>query len=155
VVAGLLVTIAPFFCYICVMATFLDLLNNIRSFDRIEAAGIAMAEHEQQILDINRSQLYDKGVGNDGQPLPAYTEAYARRKPTRGIVDIYASGKLQQEMELFVQDNEYTIQSKVKYSPYVAAVRPKIYGLTDEGKTAARVVIAPTYIELFRWHTGL
>ena len=127
--------------------TVLDMLNRLRAFDKTRAAGDAMIENEQAVLDVNRAQLYEKGIGYDGNPLPPYSEAYAKRKPSRGFVDIYKTGKLQQRMKITIQGTTYEISSEVPYSPYVQQRRPTIYGLTDEGKTKAWEAIKDSFAE--------
>lgn len=138
-----------------VMATVGEMLRRVKSFNAIAATATAIEQNEQPILDINRSQLYDKGIGNDGKPLPPYSDAYARRKPTRGFVDIYKTGKLQREMQLTVEGDKYEINSVVDYSPYVSAKRPTIYGLTAEGKRDTWVIVRPDFVKLLKEHTGL
>lgn len=119
--------------------------DRFRSFDAIEAAGTSMLEEKEQVIGINQSQLYDKGIGKDGQPLPPYTPAYAKKK-TRGIVDIYQTGKLQAEMNMRVDGNEYEINSAAPYSVYVQERRPTIYGLTEDGKQAAWYIIHDPFV---------
>lgn len=128
------------------MATVRQMLDRLKAFDRIKAAGDAMVANEQQVLDINRSQLYDKGIGKDGNPLPPYSPDYAKRKPSRGFVDIYRTGRLQREMELTIQGQQYEISSRVDYSPYVSGKRPTIYGLTTEGKQQAWFIIRDSFV---------
>ena len=137
------------------MATVLDLLRKVQSFNVIEAAGKAMEENKKPLLDINRAQLYDEGIGYDGQPLPPYSANYAKRKPSRGIVDIYKTGLLQKEMELFVDNDKYIITSYAEYTPYVHNRRPTIFGFTEDGKREAWFIIRPSFIGEFKAHTGL
>jgi len=137
------------------MATIGEMLRRVKSFNPIAATAQAMVANEQPILDINRSQLYDKGIGYDGKALPPYSDAYARRKPSRGFVDIYRSGKLQNEMKLTIEGDKYEINSVVSYSPYVAARRPTIYGLTADGKRDTWVIVHNDFVKLLKEHTGL
>jgi hypothetical protein len=130
------------------------MLNRFKSFDSIEAAGEAMLEEKEQIIGINQDQLYEHGIGNDGQPLPPYTAAYAKRKPSRGIVDIYKTGNLQSAMNLRVDGNEYEINSPVEYTPYVQKRRPTIFGLTEEGKRLAWFIIHDAYVSRLKEYTG-
>lgn len=131
------------------------MLRRVQSFNAIQAASDAMMQNEQPLLDINRSQLYDKGIGKDGQPLPPYSAAYAKRKPSRGIVDIYKSGALQNKMKLTIEAGKYEVSSQVDYSPYVVNKRPTIYGLTSDGKRDAWFIIRPDFVKEFKAHTGL
>lgn len=128
------------------MATIVEMLKRVESFDPVQATGEAMQANEEKILDVNRDQLYEQGVGKDGQPLPPYKSAqYAKKKlQQRGksIVDIFRSGKLQREMELTVQGDEYSIFSKVPYSQYVVGARPTIYGLDPDGKREAWNIVS-------------
>jgi hypothetical protein len=131
------------------------MLNRVKSFDKRKAAAEAMLAKEAEILDLNRVQLYNDGIGYDSKPLPPYSPAYAKSKPTRGIVDIYRDGTLQKEMELKIEGANYTINSVVPYAKYVAGLRPTIFGLTEISKVAAQKVILPDFVRLFKQWTGL
>ena len=132
-----------------------DMLDRLRAFNKTKALGEAMTDNEQQVLDINREQLYDKGIGKDGNPLPAYTPQYAKRKPSRGVVDLYRTGKLHEAMKLEIQGEQYDISSQVNYSPYVLQRRPTSYGLTEEGKQTAWYVVRDDFIGKLKQETGL
>jgi len=133
------------------MATIAEMLRRIDRFDPIQATGEAMKDNEEKILDVNREQLYEQGVGKDGQPLPPYkSPQYAKKKlQQRGksIVDIFRSGKLQREMELTVQGAEYSIFSKVPYSQYVVGARPTVYGLDEDGKKEAWKIVKSDFVD--------
>jgi len=106
-----------------------------------------------QIIGVNQDQLYEHGIGADGAPLPPYSKAYAKRKPARGsIVDIYRSGELYKQMTLTVEGGRYRIGSTTPYTPYVLGRRPTVFGLTDEGKSKAWVIIRPLFVENFKQH---
>jgi hypothetical protein len=137
------------------MATVGEMLRRVQSFNAIQAASVAMIQNEQPLLDINRSQLYDKGIGKDGQQLPPYSTAYAKSKPSRGIVDIYKTGTLQKKMKLTIESGKYEVSSQVDYSPYVVNKRPTVYGFTTEGKRDAWFIIRPDFVKEFKEHTGL
>ena len=62
------------------MTTFAGMLRKLRQFDPIEAAGEAMKENEKAIIEVNQEQLYDYGIGKDGQELPPYSPAYGKIK---------------------------------------------------------------------------
>lgn len=136
------------------MATITDMANRLDAFNITAATGEAMQNNTEAILDINREQLYEEGVGKDGEPLPPYkSEAYARKKfKQRGksIVDIFKTGRLQREMELVVQGDEYSIFSKVPYSQYVIGARPTVYGLDKEGKREAWHVVKPDVVRALK-----
>lgn len=109
-----------------------------------------MQQQQDKVLDVNREQLYEQGVGKDGQPLPPYSAGYAKIKQKqrgKSIVDIFRSGKLYKEMELIVTGDEYTITSKVSYSPYVQNARPTIYGFDTDGKKAVWHIIKPDFVQ--------
>lgn len=122
-----------------------ELYRRLQTFDIVQAAGDGLQSNEQEVLNINREQLYERGIGNDGQPLPPYkSEPYARKKRNmrgKSIVDIWLRGNLQGEMELKVQGDKYSIFSRVPYAQYVVGVRPTVFGLSDDGKVQAWKVI--------------
>ena len=128
------------------MATIVEMLKRVESFDPVQATGEAMEQHKKEILDVNRHQLYEQGIGSDGKPLPAYkSDRYAKQKLAqrgKSIVDIFKSGRLQKEMELFIMDNEYEITSFADYTRAVAYYRPTIFGLTEDGKREAWNIVS-------------
>jgi hypothetical protein len=131
------------------MATIGDMMRRFDQLDVIELAGESMYDNRAEILDINREQLYEQGIGKDGQPLPPYSPPYAKikqRQRGKSIVDIYRRGNLQREMELYVREYEYEITSMVEYTKYVANLRPTIFGLTTEGKKEAYYIIRPDLV---------
>lgn len=139
------------------MTTFNTMLTRFKSFQPTEAAGAAMLEEKEQIIGINTDQLYEQGVGKDGNALPPYTAAYAKKKlQQRGksIVDIYKTGKLQSEMNLRVNGGEFEIASPVPYAQYVLGKRPTIFGLTPEGKKATWFIIHDGFVGELKKVTG-
>jgi hypothetical protein len=126
--------------------TIAEMLRRIEAINLVEITGEAMDKNKDRLLDINRYQLYEKGVGKDNVSLPPYTPAYARKKAKirgKSIVDIYVKGDLQKEMTLTVQGETYEISSKAEYTPYVVNKRPTIFGFTDEGKKEGWGVVLP------------
>jgi hypothetical protein len=128
------------------MATFSEMLKRFQSFDPIAATGDAMLENKEQIIGINQDELYERGVGKDGQKLPPYSPQYAKKKRNPDIVDIYQTGRLYSRMNLRVEGNEYEINSSVPYSVYVQEKRPTIYGLNELGKKETWVIIQPEFV---------
>jgi hypothetical protein len=137
------------------MATFAQMLTRFKQFDPIEATGDAMLENKEQIIGINQDELYERGIGKDGNKLPPYSPQYAMKKRNPDIVDIYQTGRLYSQMNLRVDGNEYEINSSVPYSVYVQAKRPTIYGLTDLGKKETWVIIHPDFVANFKRKVNL
>lgn len=129
------------------------MLTRFESFDPVEVTGQVMLEKKEQIIGVNQHQLYEKGVGKDGRPLPPYSPAYAKTK-RRGIVDIYKTGKLQAEMNMRVEGGEYEISSPVSYAQFVVGRRPTIFGLDAEGKQTTWRIIQPGFVERLKEQTG-
>lgn len=133
-----------------------ELHRRLQSFDIVQAAGNGLEQNQQKVLDINREQLYEKGIGNDGQPLPPYkSNPYARKKERmrgKSIVDIWLKGKLQEEMELKVSGDTYSIFSRVPYAQYVVGIRPTIFGLTDDGKIQAWSIVRNDVVQSLQKH---
>jgi hypothetical protein len=132
------------------MATFSEMLKRFQSFDPIKSAGDAMLSNKEQIIGINQDELYERGVGKDGNKLPPYSPQYAKRKRNPEIVDIYQTGRLYAQMNLRVDGNEYEINSSVAYSPYVQEKRPTIFGLNEIGKTETWRIIQPDFVYNFK-----
>lgn len=146
------------------MTTVKQMANRWRSFNEIEAAGESMLENKEEIIGLNQYQLYEQGIGNDGKPLPPYTDGYyARQKQAqRGktIVDLWRTGRMQTEMNLSVNGNEYTIFSSAPYTHYVvnpassSNARPTAFGLTEESKKNAWFIIHDSFVSRLKEHTG-
>lgn len=129
------------------------MMERFAAVDLIELTAVQMSEDKQQVLDINRHQLYEEGIGKDGVSLPPYTTAYAKKKQRirgKSIVDIYLSGTLQKDMDIEILGQEYTIFSRAPYSQYVAQLRPTIYGLTEDGKQSAWHILRPGIVQQIR-----
>lgn len=140
------------------MTTFAGMLRKIQQFDPIEAAAEAIKGNEKAIIEVNQEQLYDYGIGKDGQELPPYSPAYGKIKQKqrgKSIVDIYRKGTLYNEMDLTIEGDTYQIFSKVPYAQFVVGKRPTIFGLTDEGKRTAWSIIRPDFVIKFKQSTGL
>jgi len=131
-----------------------QLLIRFESIDIAGAVSDAMKDNEQDILNLNREQLYDRGEGVDSKPLPPYSAAYAKRKARPGIVDIYKSGELQAEMTLHFEGQQYAISSAAPHTVYVWSRRQKIFGLTEESKSRATVIIAPALVARLKAAVG-
>jgi hypothetical protein len=139
------------------MTTFATMLNRFETFSPTLAAGEAIEAKQEEVLDINREQLYEKGENKYGQPLTSYTPSYAKKKEKmRGkrIVDIYLTGKLQEEMKIEVKGDVYEISSPAPYAPYVLNKRPDLFGFTPDGKKVVWHIIRPDFVTKLAEATG-
>jgi hypothetical protein len=140
------------------MATVKEMLRRCEAVDLTELTGQAMVKNKQQVLDVNREQLYEKGIGKDGQPLPKYSPQYAAMKlRMRGfpIVDGYKTGAMQKAMQLKVSGRQYEIISEVSYAKYYEERRPTSFGLTEEGERETWAIVRPDVVQAVKDKTGL
>lgn len=139
------------------MTTFATMLKRFKSLDLPAITGEAMTDKADEVLDVNREQLYEKGTDKNGAELLPYTPAYARKKQQmrgKSIVDIYLTGKLQREMKIDVNGDTYEISSPTPYTPYVLNKRPDLFGFTDDGKKVVWSIVRPDVVERVKDVTG-
>lgn len=70
----------------------------------------------------------------------------------KSIVDIYLKGNLQDEMELKVEYDKFSIFSKVPYAQHVVGRRPTVFGLTEDGKHTAWQIISGDFVTSLQEH---
>ena len=144
------------------MGTVRQLLNRVKSFNAIAAAGRAMRESQEAILDINREQL-QHGINADNEPVGFYRSiSYAldknRRNPLAGygVVDLKDTGAFYKSFKLTIVGNKWTITATdVKAISLEAKYSPKIYGFTEENKMRVWEAFKADFINEFKKHTGL
>ena len=120
-------------------------------------AGECMLENKEAIVALVVDQQYNDGVDGNNQPLKPYTRNYAKQKAKKGVLqghtDYSLSGKMQSEMNLAVNGDEYEINSPVQVNGYLLSDllkkrdTPKSFDLTDENKKRVWQIIKPRFNE--------
>lgn len=125
------------------MATIREMRDRWLAVDVSAIGGQVMDENKEQIIALNTSQLYDKGVDSGGLPLPAYKSAeYAKLKESmRGfaITDGYLTGAFQSKFALAVNQDKFSLTSTDEKTDMLEHKKgwSGIFGLTNDSKQAA------------------
>lgn len=144
------------------MGTVRNLLNRVRSFNVIRAAGTAMKANETEILEINKEQLQE-GKNSDNEPVGFYRSVgYALYKNKRnpkagyGTVDLKDTGDFYRSFTLTINGNVYTISATDSKMPeLVSKYSPKIFGFMEENKIKVWMAFRNDFINEFKKHCKL
>lgn len=128
-----------------------DFLELWKSFDIDANIEEVVNEDPDAITIFNKQQLYNHGLGADGNYLRGYRNPkYAEEKnkmnsnPGMGMPDIFLTGETFNQMWAKLNKNELTISSNTPQTPKLEADRPNIFGLdSDSEDKAAEEIIEP------------
>lgn len=130
------------------------LADNWNKVDLVAIGSEVASEHEKEIADYNRKQLFEEGVDSEGNKLKPYKRAkYARAKhamnplPGLGNPDDYLTGKFQKSILAIVKDKALVFESSDAKAPFLfKRDGVKILGLAKDSKVLVwnNVLIAPT-----------
>ena len=116
------------------------------------AAGRILQSNEEignQIVQLNKDQLYEFGEDAKKQILPMYRSIYyadmkAEMRSGRELTDLFLTGSFQGGFYLVVDGDTYGITSDdSKTSKLIAKYGENIFGLTDDNKQIAYLFIKP------------
>ncbi len=123
----------------------------------LSIAGECMLENKEAIVVLVIDQQYNEGVDGNNQPLKPYSRNYAKQKAKNGLLqghtDYSLSGKMQAEMNLSVNGDEYEINSPVQVNGHLLSDllkkrdTPKSFDLTDENKKRVWTIIKERFNE--------
>lgn len=125
------------------MATIHEMLRRARSID-LQAIGVSViVDTKDAFIDLNKSQLMDKGEDKNSKKLKSYRSAsYARKKnqrnpfPGLGTPDLFATGAFQNAFQLKINSkNSFDIfSSNSKSSDLQKKYGAAIFGVSDPNK---------------------
>ena len=92
---------------------------------------------EKQVLDMNRDQLYEKGINHDGESIGRYAPSTVREKRKKGQptdrVTLRDKGDFHDEFFIDYDPDAAYIESRDQKTPtLVTDWGPRIFGLTEE-----------------------
>lgn len=101
-----------------------------------------ISRSKRDIIDLNRSQLYQFGMRSDGEKLREYkSRSYAAKKnainpqPGLGIPDLSSTGRFQSQFIVEANQSGFIISSKdSKSASLVKIYGEKIFGLTRDNR---------------------
>ena len=124
-----------------------------RGIDLLKETVAVAEDHEKEIADRNRQQLYEKGEKADGTKLKPYKNpAYAREKNRMhpeigfGAADFYVTGDFSKSIFADVRDRSIILDGAAYHTKFLVERDGEgIFGLQDESKRLlwAEVMRAP------------
>lgn len=126
-----------------------DLIGDVKAFGVDDNIDEVVDEDPDRITIYNKQQLYNHGLGADGQKLrgyrmPKYAEDKNRMNPNpgMGVPDIFYTGETYREMFAKMDKTTLVISSTTPQTPKLEEDRPNIFGLDSdsEDKAAAEVI---------------
>lgn len=139
------------------------MLARWESFNIVDATAEAMIENDQQVLTLNKAQLYNAGLKNDNDIAGLYRSVgYALEKnrmnpkPGYGVVDLKLTGQFYSQFYLKVSNDSYEIGSTdSKAEALVKRYSPLIFGLTPESRLKAwQDFLRAAVVKSLAEHTG-
>ncbi len=135
--------------------------DRFKSLDLRANIPIMIEQTQEDVLDLNRAQLYERSVDNTGTPLRLYrSQPYAlqknRRNPKPGFgrPDLYETGAFFRGFYLRVGRNVFTISSRDgKTSDLVKKYTPNIFGLDEKSRTEYRPIITGAIVRFIKQRT--
>jgi len=125
------------------MATIRQLADRFRALDFATLVQTSMQQTSFEITALNKTQLYNYGVGSDGIKLTTYkSKYYAKEKsydnprPGFGIPDLFVTGAFYNGIGVVINKKTFiTDSTDVKASRLELLYGSHIYGLTAQNKT--------------------
>jgi hypothetical protein len=123
-------------------------------FDQVVRDSIVQTSYE--ITALNKTQLYNYGVGSDGVKLTPYKSPYYAKeknnnnpRPGLGQPDLFVTGAFYNGIAVVVTDKTYITDSTDEKAPRLELLYgSKIYGLTDQNKSIyATETLLPVLVE--------
>lgn len=110
---------------------------------------ILIEQDSETVIELNQSQLYDRSVDSNGEPLRLYSsQAYAidknrmNSKPGLGRPDLFVTGQFYKGFNIRVTRNALTIRSSdSKTSDLIKKYGEGIFGLDPVSKDKFRPIL--------------
>lgn len=115
-----------------------DLGNNMQKLNhnRLMRDVIDETSVKAQIIDLNQSQMFDKGIDAKGETLGDYSQVSVTKYGKRpGHIQLKDTGEFYDSMKVGVEDEKFIITGDTdKGDVDLANVYPDVLGLTTESK---------------------
>jgi hypothetical protein len=139
------------------MCTIKEMRERLQSLSLIDITGEVMQslEVEEDILDLNRNQLYESGIDSKGNKLHQYRSNHYRdfKYEIRGreLTDLFLTGQFQRNFYITVENGTYDFYSTdSKTQKLIDNYGDQIFGLTEENKIKAHYIIRPLLLQVLR-----
>lgn len=125
------------------MTTIKQMLERVESIQLREAVPVIIEDTKDEILRLNKLQLYNRGEDRNAQPLRLYGSlSYALEKnkmnprPGFGRPDLFVTGQFYRGFNVKVSKNAFNVSSTDSKTPeLVKKYSEDIFGLTPQSKT--------------------
>jgi len=114
-------------------------------------------ENSNEIIELNtRKQLFDKGIGSDGQSLGQYSNPYKRLKKALNQpsdrVTLRLEGDFYKSFEVIIDDKQFKINATDRKTKWlIDRYGERIFGLTKNNVNLFReIVIKPELLKEIR-----
>jgi hypothetical protein len=107
-------------------------------------------DDNQQLLDLNRSQLKDEHKTiNDTAIVPPYSSGYAQFKGFK-TPDLYLSGDMFNEMSITTKGKQYFIKSGVDYYSKLVAKYKDTFGIAKSKQPKAKQITTEQLLKEYK-----
>lgn len=116
-----------------------DIGNNMKQLNpnRLMRDVIDDSQLKAQIIDLNQSQMYDKGIDAKGETLGDYSQISVTKYGKRpGHIQLKDTGEFYDSMKVGVEEDKFVITGDTdKGDIDLANVYPDALGLTEDSKS--------------------
>jgi len=121
----------------------------------LAAESIQNIDVEEDIIDLNRSQLYEDGIDSKSKKLHTYRSNHYRDYKyeirSREITDLFLTGQFQRNFYIKIDGSEYGFSSTdYKTQKLIDNYGENIFGLTEQNKINAHYIFRPILLEKIR-----
>ncbi len=110
----------------------------------------AAVDDNQQLLNLNKSQLKDEHATiNDSPILPPYSNEYAALKGFR-TPDLYFSGDLFKSMTIEAKGTQYIIEGHTDYTEKLKAKYKGIFGVAKSKQSIAKQITTKLLAQFYK-----
>ena len=143
------------------MATIAEMLRRFQAIDLTAEAAEIITDNPDELLNLERKQLFEMGEDSKGQKLKPYRNPkYARAKnelnplPGLGTPDYYVTGDFQRSLTLAVQGQSVIFDATNYKLEFLLDRSPELLGVTDDSISAYRGVLLPAIVRRIMIKTG-
>ena len=123
----------------------------------LEVIKSIVEDNSNEIIDLNtEDQLFDRGIGSDGESLGVYSNPYKKLKKAIGQpsdrVTLRLEGDFYKSFEVIIGDKQFRINATDKKTKWlINRYGEKVFGLTKDNLSLFReVVVKPELLQEIR-----
>ena len=123
----------------------------------LEVIKTIVEDNSNEIIDLNtEDQLFDRGIGSDGESLGVYSNPYKKLKKAIGQpsdrVTLRLEGDFYKSFEVIIGDKQFRINATDKKTKWlINRYGEKVFGLTKDNLSLFReVVVKPELLQEIR-----